>query len=109
MNISVTDAAHGIRLGGTYEVLECIGRLWKTRFSGVFQEGRTKIEVPATARIRVAAPGYQQVTKSVFLDHKPVYDATVNMRLGQLLSWDRFEQLRESLKNVILDHRLDRK
>jgi hypothetical protein len=108
VSISVTDAANGIKLGGTYEVLECIGRLRKTRFSGVFQEGRTKIEVPATARIRVAASGYRPVTKSVFLDHRPVYYATVNMRLEQLLSWDTFVQMRDSLENVILDYRLDR-
>jgi len=108
VNISIADAADGSKLDGTYEVLECIGRQSKVNFQGVISEGRTKIEASPIARIRVAAPGYHPMTKSIFLDHKPVYDATVKMRLEQLLSWDTFEQLRESLKNVIFDYALDR-
>ena len=107
-DISVTDPVDGNGIGGTYEVLEMAGQRAKTLLSGVIREGRVKIEVPATARIRAAAEGYKPATKSIFLDHRPVYDATVNMRLKQLLNWDTFEQLRASLKVVRLEYELER-
>lgn len=106
--LSVTDRSTGAGLSGNCEVLEMEGR-WPRPLSTVsFQDGRAKLSAPAVARLRVSAPGYNPLTKSIFLDYRPIYETTLNMRVEQLLDWGTFEKMRGFLREVHLDFPLER-
>jgi hypothetical protein len=87
---------------GTVEVLEFIGRDSVIRKTVPFAGGAIDLEVPATARLRVRAPGYAPQTKSIFLDDPALLDSVLTMRSEHLADWATFEKTRDLLRNVRL-------
>lgn len=102
VRIQVKDSKSGAQLGGVCTALEMIGREPRTLATKEFRDGILELEVPATARLRIESPEYRPMTRSVFLDYKPLLDATLNMKAEQLLTWSTFEELRAILRNVEL-------
>lgn len=87
-------------------VFERVGADERIIATHMIQEGRLKLRVPATARLRVEASECVPETRSIFLDSPEILEATLNMRVEQLLSWSTFERLSQALANVRLDIRL---
>lgn len=90
---------------GTVEVLEFVGRTPVVRRSVAFAGGAFEVEVPATARLRVRAAGYEAQTKSIFMDDPAILDTVLKMRSETLGEWATFEKTRELLRNVRLEFR----
>jgi hypothetical protein len=71
-----------------------------------FRDGRLTADIPATARIRIRAAGYQIVMKSVFMDYQPLLSSMLNTRSEQLGEWVTFQRTRELLRDVRLEFRM---
>jgi hypothetical protein len=103
---TVVDAMTGSPLDGTAEVLGFVGKQPHRLNEIPFRNGRLAAEIPATARIRIRAAGYQIVMKSVFMDYQPLLSSMLNTRSEQLGDWSTFEKTRELLRDVRLEFRM---
>jgi hypothetical protein len=103
VNLRVRDASTHRPLDGTCEVLQMVGRKAIVRSSITFKNGALTITLPATARLRVTAPGHTPVVKSIFMDYKPLLELTLNLRPEQLTDWRTFERIRTLLGQVFLN------
>ena len=96
----------GRPLSGVCEVIRMVGKdavkLSEVRFEG----GRLALTCPATARLRVRAPGHAAVTRSIFMDYAPLLDTMLEMRAEALSDWATYEKIRALLGAVRLDFRL---
>ena len=90
----VTDASTGKPFDGDYEVMQMIGRRPVATSRAAFNTGRFTLVGPATARTRVASPGYAPVVRSIFVETPALLDKMLNMRVEQLLDWQTFEEIR---------------
>jgi hypothetical protein len=106
VGIAVTNA--GRPVGGVCEVIEMIGREPKPLFRREFREGALELEAPATARLRVVAPGYKPLTRSIYLDSPAILQTTLAMRVEHLLDWSTYERLRRLLGEVRLEFPLEK-
>ncbi len=106
VRIRIADRSSGLRIGAACEVLEMIGRRSRVLSRREAPDGEIELEMPATARVRVTAPGYQPLTRSVFLDCPPILESTLSTRVDQLLDWATFERLRRLLAEARLDFQL---
>jgi hypothetical protein len=97
--VQVRDARTQAPLSARYEVIEMTGRTPSVRSSGNIRDGQGKVQMPATARLRVQSEGYSLQTKSVFLDQANVLDATLNYHAKQLLDWNTYETIRAQLRD----------
>jgi hypothetical protein len=93
---------------GTVEVLQYVGRDPVVRRTIPFRNGGFEADVPATARLRVRAEGYQAQTKSIFIDSPEILNSVLKMRSETLADWATFERTREMLRNVRLAFDLKR-
>jgi hypothetical protein len=108
VSIRATDARTGRGLGASCEAIEMIGRASHRLFRQEIRDGALQLELPATTRIRVEAPGYKPLTRSIFLDSAPILEATLQMRVEHLLDWSTYERMRRLLADVRLDFPLER-
>jgi len=108
VRLRVTDAASGVAVGGVCEVLEMVGRRARLLFQRELRNGELQIDAPATARVRVISPGYQPMTRSVFLDCQPILQATLDTRVEQLLDWSTYEHMRRLLREAQLEFPLEK-
>ncbi len=102
---SVTDSG-GKPLGGVMEIVRMDGLIPVKTGEFPITAGRFEATVPATARLRATAPGYSPDLKSIFMDFPPLLTGMLNMTPEQLSSWDTFEGIRKTLRNVQIDFRL---
>jgi hypothetical protein len=103
----VTDAA-GKPLSGECDIIRMVG-LTPVRLSRhQFQGGRFTLDVPGTARLRVEAPGYKPMMKSVFVDYAPLLRMTLNLREAELTNWRTFDEIKSLLRDVRLEFSLAR-
>jgi TolB protein len=108
IRIRVADARTGQPVAAACDALERTGRQDRSLFRREAPGGVVELEAPATARLRVEAPGYKPAFRSIFLDHEPILRATLEMRAERLLEWSTYERLREALSRVEFDVRLER-
>jgi hypothetical protein len=80
-----------------------IGRDAVVQSRAAFHHGALTIDVPATARLRVSAPGHAPAVKSVFIDDERLLDSVLNLRPEQLTDWSTFEKVRALLQGVPLN------
>jgi hypothetical protein len=106
--IRITDQVSRAGIGALCEVLERVGRRSHVLFTREILGGELKLELPATARVRVSAPGYQPLTQSVFLDVPPILRSTLETRVEQLLDWSTYERTHRLLAEVELNFPLVR-
>jgi len=99
LELSGWEVAEVVRMVGTEAVVES---------RTPFRAGKTSIEAPGTARVRVRVPGYKTAMQSIFMDYAPLRELTVNMRPEQLTDWDTFERIRGLLRGVSLEFRMER-
>jgi hypothetical protein len=102
----VRDARTGAALDGTVEVIRMDGRRPAVEASHAFRGGEFAVTVPATARLRVRAPGRAPEMKSVFMDYAPLLNLMLNMKEEQLSDWGTFEEVRRLLDGVRLEFAL---
>ena len=103
VTLSVRDASSSQPLDGECEVLRMIGRDAVVQSRAAFHHGALTIDVPATARLRVSAPGHAPAVKSVFIDDERLLDSVLNLRPEQLTDWSTFEKVRALLQGVPLN------
>lgn len=108
VRIAVTDSRTAAKVGGVCEVLEMIGRRPRSLFRREFRDGALQLEAPATARLRVEAPGYRPLTRSIFLDSPPILQAALDMRVDRLLDWSTYENMRRLLSESRLEFPLEK-
>ncbi len=101
VELQVVAAGTGKPLDGSYEVIEMIGREPKVLNTGEFTGGHATISAPATARIRVRAPGCETAIKSIFTDTPTLLSSTLDMRLPSLLDWSTYEDIRKTLSQIL--------
>jgi hypothetical protein len=68
--------------------------------------GTAIISIPAIARLRAEAKGYQAVTLSPFFDHPDLLNRITTLDDQSLLEWETFERVRKLLGEVPLTFRL---
>jgi len=105
---TVRDLATGKPLEGECEIFRMVGLTPFFLAKSPFKEGQFTFEVPGTARLRVLVPGFQPMTKSVFMDYAPVLQMTLNMREAELTDWRTYDEIALLLRNVTLDFPLSR-
>jgi hypothetical protein len=103
VSAKLADASTGRALSGVAEVLEFVGKEAVVRKELRFSDGALEAVIPATARLRIRAPGYTAETKSVFMDYEPLLSMMLSMRSEQLGEWSTFEKTRDLLRNVRLE------
>lgn len=108
LQVRVTDRDSGARTGALCEIVEMVGRSPRVLFRREAREGALELEVPATARVRVTAPGFQPMTRSVFLDTPEILRSTLETRVEQLLDWSTYERTRRLLSEAHLEFALVR-
>lgn len=68
--------------------------------------GSGALTIPATARLRAYAKGYDSVTLSPFFDHPELIELVTHLDDEDLLHWRTFERIRALLEDVRLTFRL---
>jgi hypothetical protein len=101
----ITDRA-GKPLDGTVEVVRMNGSQPVVESQSEFRGGEFHLTAPATARLRVRAPGHAPLMKSIYMDYQPLLNLTLNVRAAQLSDWQTFETVRRLLGEVRLDFAL---
>ena len=104
----VTDKTTGKPLDGECEIVRMVGLTPFRESKHEFRGGRFTLEAPGTARLRVQAPGYKPVLKSVFMDYAPLLQMTLNMREAELTDWRTFEEIKHLLRSVRIEFQLAR-
>jgi hypothetical protein len=108
VHLTVRDAIDGKPLEGHCDVLRMIGREPKIERTVAFTGGDAVLTAPATARLRISAPGYAPVVKSIFMDTPELLDMARHMSRAQLLDWRTFERIRALLGDVRMQIPLQR-
>ena len=108
VELSVKDRVTGEPLDGICEVLRMVGHEARKESEVTIHAGHVSLEVPATARLRVVAPGYSGMTRSVFLDYPPLLESAFSVRPESLTDWSTFEGIRDMLKHVRLEFALEK-
>ncbi|MGH9397259.1 MAG: CehA/McbA family metallohydrolase [Terriglobia bacterium] len=103
---TVTDRATGKPLDGKLEVVRMVGLQPSQLSTQEFTGGRFTLDVPGTARLRIQAPGYAPLMKSVFMDYPPLLRMTLNMREAEITDWRTFEEIKYLLGSVRLNFQL---
>ena len=85
---------------GTVEVLEYVGRDPVVRKTVPFTGRAVELDAPATARLRVRAPGYEPQTKSIYMDTPELLSTTLTLRSETLNDWATFDRIRKLLGDV---------
>ncbi|HSB17840.1 MAG TPA: CehA/McbA family metallohydrolase, partial [Bryobacteraceae bacterium] len=99
----VKDGITGGPLRGRWEVIRMVGKEAIAETAADFVDGSFRLEARATARIRVTVPGYEPLTKSIFLDSPALLESTFRLRTEDLTDWRTFERMRELLQDVRLE------
>jgi hypothetical protein len=68
--------------------------------------GAGTLVIPATARLRVQAPGYSSLTQSPFFAHAPLVEAITGLSDQDLVDWRTFERIRTLLGDIPLTFKL---
>lgn len=104
VNLRSTASGSGEALNGTYDVLEMIGRKPRVISIGEVKGGMATISAPATARIRLSAPGHAPQVKSIFMDTPDLMKLTTEMQLADLVEWTTYERVRDILSGINLHY-----
>ncbi len=108
IELSVHDRSTGASLDGICETVKMVGlepvKLSETRF----RDGRVRLSVPATSRLRVRVPGYVVMTRSIFMDCTPILESVFSIRAERLTEWNTFEHVKGLLQDVRLDFPLEK-
>ena len=105
--LRVTDPA-GNPVNGVCTVLQRIGFRERTVSTVKITNGQARFQAPATARLRISAPGFRPAMKSIFLDTPELLEPTLNMRPDQLLAWSTFQKLATVLSDIRIKAELQR-
>ncbi len=100
---TLRDAASGAPLDGFIDVIAMDGRRPVRQSEIRVRGGRFEVSVPATARLRARAEGFQPAVKSVFMDCEPLLNSMLSMTAERLSDWNTFEEIRRELGRVKLD------
>jgi hypothetical protein len=102
VRIRVVDKADGRLLSGTAEEVFYQGTKPVTGKTHAIEAGGKTLQIPGTARIRVAVSGYRPLTLSPFLDNPKLLALITALQAEDLLDWETFERIRELLGRVEL-------
>lgn len=108
VKLTVRDSRTSAPLSGRCSVVQMVGRNAQVLQTEIVTDGSLVVAVPGTSRLRIEAPGYAPVMKSIFLDYAPVLNSTLNTRVEQLLDWSTFEHIRLMLNDVTLEFDMER-
>jgi hypothetical protein len=64
------------------------------------------LTIPATARLRADAPGFEPVTLSPFFDHPALVETVTRLEDQDLLDWRTFERIQTLLGDMTLTFNL---
>ena len=64
------------------------------------------LTIPATARLRAEAAGFEPVTLSPFLDNPSLVETVTRLEDRDLMDWRTFERIQKLLGEVTLTFRL---
>ncbi len=108
VELSVHDGLTGRPLNGLCEVVKMVG-LEPVKLSETgFRDGRVRLSVPATSRLRVRVPGYGVKTRGILMDCTPLMESVFAIRAERLSEWNTFEQVEGQLQHVRLDFPLQK-
>jgi hypothetical protein len=105
---TVKDAKTMAPVDAVIEVIEMDGRFPVRRSEARAAGGKFTLTVPATARLRARAEGYDPQVKSIFMDCEPLLNSMLEMTAERLSDWSTFENIRARLKEVKLDFTLQK-
>jgi hypothetical protein len=105
---TVRDAKTMAAVDAVLEVIEMDGRLPVRKSDVRAPGGRFRITVPATARLRARAAGYEPQMKSIFMDCEPLLNSMLEMNAERLSDWNTFENIRHRLQKARLDFALEK-
>jgi hypothetical protein len=107
IHVALVDAQTGQPLSGSVTEVICRATLPRAGARHAIAGGAGEVTVPAQARLRAEAKGYQPLTLSPFLDHPALCDFITQLGAEDLAKWETFERVRDLLANVPLTFRME--
>jgi hypothetical protein len=108
VQVRVTDARSGRALDATLTEVSYLGAEPQPGAGGAaLPGGLGVVTIPATARLRASAVGYEPLTLSPFFDHPALIEMITRLEDKDLLDWRTFERIRDLLGEVTLTFRLE--
>jgi hypothetical protein len=105
--VRIENAIDGRPLTGTAQEVSYLGIKPVAGEAHAISEAGNIIDIPGTARISVAVPGFRPLTLSPFLDNPELVAFITGLRDEDLLNWGTYERVRSMLDEVELVFRLD--
>ena len=106
VRVRVLDAGSGGALDATLTEMRYLGTEPQAGRKHHLSGGSGVVTIPATARLRAEAPGFEPVTLSPFFDHPPLVEWVTRLEDKDLLDWGTFERMRGLLGEVTLTFRM---
>lgn len=106
VEVRVRDASSGRPLEAEVTEVTYLGTQPRPGVTHDLPGGTGVLAIPATARLRVSAEGYEPLTLSPFFDHPELIELVTRLGDEDLLDWRTFERIRALLGEVRLTFRL---
>jgi hypothetical protein len=102
VHVRVVEAGSGRALDATLTEVSHLGTRPQPGTQHRLPGGSGVVAIPATARLRADAAGFEPVTLSPFFDHPPLVELITRLEDKDLLDWRTYERVRELLGEVTL-------
>ena len=102
IRVQVRAAGSGRALDATLTEVDYSGTQPQSGARHRLPAGSGEITIPATARLRADAAGFEPVTLSPFFDHPALVETVTRLEDKDLLDWRTFERIRTLLGDVAL-------
>jgi len=102
IRVQVRAAGSGRALEATLTEVSYLGTQPQSGVKHRLPGGSGEITIPATARLRADAAGFEPVTLSPFFDHPALVETVTRLEDKDLLDWRTFERIRTLLGDVAL-------
>jgi hypothetical protein len=106
VRVRVLDADSGQALEATATEVSYLATQARSGARHLLPGGADTVTIPATARLRAEAAGYEPLTLSPFFDHPALIETITRLTDQDLLDWQTFERVRALLGEVTLTFRL---
>jgi hypothetical protein len=106
VRVRVLDADSGRALDTVLTEVNYLGTQPRPGMTHHLPDGRGTVNIPATARLRAEAVGFEPLTLSPFFDYPILVETITRLTDQDLLDWQTFERIRMLLGDVTLAFRL---
>ena len=106
VRVRVVEAGSGRALDATLTEVNHLGTQPQPGAKHRLPGGSGELTIPATARLRADAAGFEPVTLSPFFDHPALVETVTRLADKDLLDWRTFERIQDLLGEVTLTFRL---